>query len=338
MKYTVIAFSLLILIGCKTPATITIGFYNVENLFDTEDEPYKFDEFYTPNSEIKWDKEKYNSKLQNLSQVISELSDKKAPEFLGLCEIENKGVIKDLVNEPLLKPYHYKIVHFESGDERGIDVGFIYQPKVFTVLYKEAIVVDLSKFNDKTRDILYVKGKLNNGETLHFFVNHWSSRRGGRKESEPKRIIAAETLKRAKDKILAKNKSAKIIVMGDFNDEPANTSIDTYLDSEGSATKVNGNELYNPMYALEQADLGSYKYGKWWDMLDQIMVSKALITKHANKYHYQHNSAEIKDNEWMKQHGNKYEGSPLRTFGGRTYLAGYSDHFPVYIKLKINKK
>ncbi|NNJ56787.1 MAG: endonuclease/exonuclease/phosphatase family protein [Bacteroidia bacterium] len=331
-------FIILAIASCTPTAqsdAYSIGFYNVENLFDTEDDPSKYDEWFTPTSPIKWDNDKYNAKLENLSVVINQLADKEMPHFLGLCEIENRKVLEDLVSQPLLERANYKIVHFESPDERGIDVAFLYNSEVFKVTDSKNYVLDLGEFKDRTRDILWIKGKVGNGETLHFIVNHWPSRGEGRRESEPKRIAAAKRLKSIKDDILKDDKNAKIIIMGDFNDEPSNTSISEHLNSKGNASQTTSNDLFNPMVDLEDEDLGSYKYRHWWDMLDQIMLSEALINNSLG-LQYKERSVGIKDDEWLRQHGSKYEGFPLRTYGGQKYLNGYSDHFPVYIKLIIN--
>ena len=334
MKYILIIL-LFFSFSCKTsPSSISIAFYNVENLFDTEDDPKIDDSYYLPSSPIKWDVEKYNKKLNDLAFVISQLADNEIPQFIGLCEVENLKVVKDLANQEKLKAGNFGIVHYDSEDERGIDVAFLYNKTIFSVKETKTYQIPLPD-NDKTRDILYVKGKLANGETLYFLINHWPSRSEGRIETEAKRITAAQTLKTAKDEKLANDKNAKIIAMGDFNDEPSNVSLSKYCDSEGDLDKVDANEFYNPMAALENKDLGSYRFRDYWDMLDQIMVSQALLKPAKNKVYYQKNSASIKDEDWMKQHGNKYEGFPLRTFGGQNYLGGYSDHFPVYIKLII---
>lgn len=325
------------LLGCRAPLSktnqISVGFYNVENLFDTEDEPYKFNEQYLPTSEIKWTEERYNQKLTNLAEVISQLANNQAPHFLGVCEIENARVLNDLIGTQKLQAINYDIVHYESPDERGIDVGFIYNRDVFKVKRSESVEVDLSDFDDATRDILWVQGKLHDVTELHFLINHWSSRREGRKESEPKRIKAAETVNTIKTKILKKDNDANIIVMGDFNDEPRNYAIAEILDVEEKESDTDLDELFNPMVKLEDADLGSYRYRSYWDMLDQIMLSGNLVSGNAS-LQYVKNSVDIKDDEWLRQHGNKYEGFPLRTYGGRKYLGGYSDHFPVYLLLE----
>jgi endonuclease/exonuclease/phosphatase family metal-dependent hydrolase len=227
-------------------------------------------------------------------------------------------------------------VHYESPDERGIDNAFLYNKDVFKVQDSENIQVVFDGFDDKTRDILYVKGKLANGDVLHFLVNHWPSRREGKAASEPKRIQVAKIVKQKKDELLANNSNAKIIVLGDFNDEPEDKSVDICLDSEGDIADVDSHELYNTHYELSMQNKGSYKFRQHWNMLDQIMVSKALLSTEPGSLHYKLNSAAIKNEDWLQQHGNKYEGSPLRTYGGRNYLAGYSDHFSVHITLIID--
>lgn len=334
MKSIIFASAFLFLLSCneKKISSGSIAFYNVENLFDTKDDKdTHLDEQFTPKGEKRWDEEKYKSKLQNLAKVISQLANNQAPTFLGICEIENKKVLQDLVNEPAIKAANYGIAHIESPDERGIDVGLLYDESIFTVLSTKAYQPDLSAYNDKTRDILYVKGKLADGDVLHFLINHWPSRGEGRKESEPKRIAAAKTLLAIQKEIQSDNPNAKIIVMGDFNDEPSNTSIAKTLNVACDVDNVKDDQLFNAFCKLEDADKGSYRYRNYWDMLDQIMVSKSMITDTAG-IHFIPKSAGIKAEDWMIQTG-KYEGFPLRTYGGNNYLGGYSDHFPVYISL-----
>lgn len=312
---------------------LSVGFYNLENLFDTQNDPYTFDKQFLPKSDRKWTKERYEEKLENLAKVISELTTYGTPTFLGVCEIENREVLKDLIEESVLLSRNYDIVHRESPDERGIDVGFIYDADLFSVTKVTTHQPDLSDYDDKTRDILHISGKLTNGEKLHFFINHWPSRGEGRKESEPKRVIAAQTLNDAITTVLTKDADAKIIVMGDFNDEPSNKSISQTLGVSCEVSETEENQLYNAFCELEDQDYGSYRYRKYWDMLDQIMVSSALLTD-TSGVHFLPQSADIKDEPWMIQTG-KYEGFPLRTYGGYKYLGGYSDHFPVSIQLQL---
>jgi predicted extracellular nuclease len=310
----------------------SVAFYNVENLFDTQDDPKTYlDEQFTPKGEKRWDDTKYHTKLSNLAKVIAQLANNKPPTFLGLCEIENRKVLNDLVKQPTLKSANYGIAHIESPDERGIDVAFLYNKAVFTVSHIQAYQPNLSQYKDKTRDILYVSGETNSGEALHFIINHWPSRGEGRKESEPKRIAAAETFLAIQHTIRTESPDAKIIVMGDFNDEPSNKSIKEKLGVSCSEENTDQNQLFNAFCKLEDANKGSYRYRSYWDMLDQIMVSKSMITD-TTGIHYIPNSAGIKAESWMIQTG-KYEGFPLRSYGGNNYLGGYSDHFPVFIEL-----
>ncbi|MDB9882802.1 endonuclease/exonuclease/phosphatase family protein [Bacteroidia bacterium] len=335
MKFPLFSFLLVLLFACneKELPNASVAFYNVENLFDTENDKHTNDEQYTPKGDKRWDDKKYQTKLENLSKVINEIADGKAPTFLGVCEIENKTVLQDLVKQSLIKSQNYGIVHQESPDERGIDVAFLYRKDVFSVKKLDVYQPDLKEYNDKTRDILHVEGQTVNGETLHFIINHWPSRGEGRAKSEPKRISAAVSLNGIKNSILEENENAKIIVMGDFNDEPSNKSISETLAVSCSESVTESNQLYNAFCDLEKEDIGSYRYRSYWDMLDQIMVSKSLL-KDSNGLHYMSNSASIKAEPWMIQTG-KYEGFPLRTFGGNNYQAGYSDHFPVYIQLGL---
>lgn len=322
--------------SCSKVPGVSIAFYNVENLFDTHDDPQKNDNWYLPTSEIKWTSEKYNSKLEKLAEVISQINDGSAPDFIGLCEVENKSVVEDLIKESKLLSANYKIVHYESPDERGIDVAFLYNKEIFRVTDSRNIEVDLGSFDDKTRDILYVEGKLGSGEKLHFLVNHWSSRGEGLRKSEPKRIIAAKTLLKAKNEIIAKDPNANIIIMGDFNDEPFNSSIEVALGAKFDQSDVKQGDLYNPWADLKKKGKGSYRYKKNWNMLDQIIISRHLLDPESS-VRYIDNSATIFKKDWLIQTGD-YAGFPLRTYGGRKYLNGYSDHLSVCLRLEIDLK
>lgn len=311
----------------KKPKTITVGFYNVENLFDTLNDPTTNDEWFLPSSEINWDSEKYATKLKHLAEVISEMADGHEPDVLGLCEIENRSVIQDLINEQAIQHANYSIAHVESKDERGIDVALIYKPSVLDVTSVEAIEVDLSAFNDKTRDILRIDGDLI-GTEVSIYVNHWPSRSEGMKESEPKRIRAATTLYAN-----TMDNSRPAIIIGDFNDEPFNVSIKDRLFADNRVS-VDAYPFYNCMINLDMKSdtLGTYCYRGNWNMLDQVILSDTLLSH--PKMQYVNESVTIYNPEKIRQHtDNEYDGYPNRTFGGRKYLRGYSDHFPVYIKL-----
>ena len=308
----------------------TIAFYNLENLFDTKDDKYTNDDSFLPESEWQWTPKRYKKKLRKLGYAISNIGTKKdkiPPAIVGLSEVENKQVIEDLLASKFLKRHSYDIVHYDSPDERGIDVGFIYDTNRFKVLNSETYSIDL--FNEKgerdyTRDTLLVKGNLNN-ETLYILVNHWSSRREGEEISEPKRIKASEKVSDIINAIEAENSNAKIIIMGDFNDNPDNESI-TRL--------TNTHNLYNPMAELFSQNKGSVSYQKQWNLFDQILFTTNFFEFKKGAHSF--SKAEVFDADFLKQYKGKYKGSPFRTFVWKFYKGGYSDHFPVYLRLKEN--
>lgn len=312
----------------------TVAFYNVENLFDTVDTKGVEDKEYTPEGENRWDTEKYSNKLENLAKVISQIGTKVSPippTILGISEVENKQVLEDLVQQPELKPHHYGIVHYDSPGDRGIDVALIYQKEFFTVVKTRSVPVKVKDEEDfTTRDHLVVTGMLDN-EKFHFIVNHWPSRYGGEKKSRPYRIEAAKVCRSIVDSIKEVEKDPKIIVMGDFNDDPVNESVKKHLNTTGEKKKVKEKKLYNPMYDMYKKGLGTLAYRDQWNLFDQLVVSKPLIEENTDSYRlYQ---ANIFNKKFMKQEEGRYKGYPLRTHAGGSYLNGYSDHFPVYLFL-----
>ena len=298
-----------------------IGFYNVENLFDTLDHPQVIDEEFLPNGANKWTNARYQRKLQNLSQVIAKMN----PDILGLCEIENRTVLEDLVRHPNLAGKKYQIVHFDMDDARGVDVALLYKPAVF-----KPFVIKKIKFKDpaepdfKTRDILWVKG-LFNKDTLQVAVNHWPSRRGGK---EDKRLVAATALKHTVDSVLRINPLSNIVMMGDFNDDPANRSIKKILLAENEA----GEEiLFNAAEPTFKKGYGTLGFNGAWNLFDQMILSKSLTT---SKTHYVAQSFTIFVEPQMQERSGKYKGFPRRTFvQGQYDPDGFSDHFPVFIVL-----
>jgi len=332
-----ILFGLVIIASsCKqntTAQNYTIATYNVENLFDTFDDPKTMDEYFLPDGKYQWNIKRYNDKLENLSKVIAQLGDKDGPEIIGLCEVENRKVVEDLLNTRELKKFGYSIIHQDSPDRRGIDVAFVYKKAIFKPIFHKAYTINFPEEPDlRTRHFLLVSGVFADRDTLHFIVNHWPSRWGGEAKTEYKRKYVGSKVRELIDLIFAIDVRSKIIIMGDFNDEPSNKSIYKVLKAKEDFSNLKIGELYNPWYSLEKENLGSYNYRGNWNMLDQIILSQSMLNK--NTLHYQLNSATIFCPEWLKQHG-KYEGNPLRTFGGQKYLGGYSDHFPVYITLSV---
>ncbi|NDW09913.1 endonuclease/exonuclease/phosphatase family protein [Dysgonomonas sp. 520] len=344
-KLIIITLSLL-LWGCNQPQNTTaqntennndktyaIAFYNLENLFDTERDTSINDSEYTPQSAKQWDKEKYNKKLDNLSYVISLLGKDKCAEgaaIVGVAEVENKKVLQDLANHSNIATINYQIVHYDSPDPRGIDVGFLYNPKLFKVISSERHKFSYpSNTRYNTRDILLVNGTMN-GEAFHILVNHWPSRRG--ENSEELRIHAAKQCKSISDSIYRTNNNAKIIIMGDLNDNPTNTSCRTILKAKQHQKDVKKGGLYNTMWNLYAEGLGSARYRNTWDLFDQIIVSESLTGNKQAGLKFQ--EAEIFNKDFLFQQSGQYKGHPLRTFSGNTFLNGYSDHFPTIIYLK----
>jgi len=313
-------------IGC-------IGFYNIENLFDTINDPDINDEEFLPEGSNKWTGERYKLKLKNLSEVISQIGNeyvKGGPVILGLCEVENKQVVEDLVNTPLLKPMDYGIVHYDSPDKRGVDVALIYQKKYFQVLNSKAYTLKIEGRDDFfTRDQLMVSGIID-GELIHIIVNHWPSRSGGEKKSAPLRNAAAKLCRSIVDSILKTDIHSKIIIMGDLNDDPTNESLIKYLLAKGDYKKVNTGDLYNPSYKmLKKEGIGSLAYRDSWNLFDQIIVSSAMTGEDKSTYKYY--KSYVFNKKFLIQSEGAYSGYPLRTFAGGVYMGGYSDHFPVYI-------
>ncbi|MFC2104501.1 endonuclease/exonuclease/phosphatase family protein [Bacteroidota bacterium] len=309
--------------------TSTIVFYNVENLFDTINDPSTKDDDYTPEGKKNWTNTRYSKKLNDIAKVISSVNKEALPCLIGFAEIENRSVLEDLIKTDYLKDINYKIIHEESSDIRGIDVGLIYNPKDFTYLMHKKIPIPLDT-EYKVRDILYMKGVLNNEDTLHVFVNHWKSRSGGQEKTEPQRIQCAQTLKNTVDSILTKNIKANIVIIGDLNDEPTDKSIFETLRANNSNENLSLNNL---MLSLSREGLGTHSYRGDWSMLDHIIVSKSLL-KNNSGYIIENGKAHIFSADWITYENKEGHKSPNRTYGGSNYYGGYSDHYPVYVILK----
>ncbi len=320
-----------------------VAFYNLENLFDTIDTPDVLDEEFTPNGVKVWNTEKYFQKLNNMATVISQLGDeyvKGGPYVLGVCEIENRSVLEDLINMPQLKGSNYGIVHYDSPDYRGVDVALLYRKDFFTVTSSRSVRLVLpdgldtgSKTDErefKTRDQLVVSGKMNS-ETMHFVVNHWPSRRGGEKRSRPLREAAAATAKSIADSIYKGEADAKIIIMGDLNDDPINTSVKKVIGAKAKQEDVQAQGFFNPMYEKYKKGIGTGAYRDSWGLFDQMLVSHGLLGEDKSNYKFLY--AQIYKKPFMIQSGGQFEGYPLRTFVGDNFMDGYSDHFPVYLFL-----
>lgn len=336
--FIIIALSLQISLAQQDDGkAFRIAFYNVENLYDTIDDPLTNDLDFLPGSRIAWTTDRYETKLSHLAQVISDLSKSQPVAVFGLCEVENRQVLDDLVATPSILPYHYQIIHHDSPDERGIDNAMLYDAGQFKPIITMNIPVAFPfDENDKTRDILYVKGidpKLKT-DTLHIFVNHWPSRSEGQEASEPKRIRAAEILKLKTDSLLAKNPSSLIVIMGDLNDEPSNKSVAVQLNAKSPVDQPDGKSLYNLMYPLFLAGKGTLYYQDW-DLFDQVILSGNFWNK-TKGVCYSGNSGNIFSADFLLFTNKDGLSRPNRTCG-KDYYGGYSDHLPVYIDLLIKK-
>lgn len=311
-----------------------VAFYNFENLFDTLDEPYKFDDEFTPTGTNHYTSQVYHQKLHNLATVIEQLGTGLTPDgpaLIGTAEIENDRVLQDLIAQPEIRDRQYRFVHFESPDSRGIDVALLYNPKYFRVLKARALYTDISKSGEKggrTRDVLHVVGILAD-DTVHVFVNHWPSRRGGEAASAPLRAIAAGVSKRIIDSLMAMNPDTKVLLMGDLNDDPTSPSVVKVLGAKGDRKNVKPGGLYNPWAAFLAKGIGTLAYNDAWNLFDQIMLSGGWLN--AQDGHWRYYKAEIFSRDFLKENFGRYRGYPHRSFEGSNWLNGYSDHFPVIV-------
>jgi len=306
--------------------TFSIAFYNVENLFDTQNNEFTLDKDYTPEGEFQWSQDRYQRKIKNLSKVISKIGLKESklpPIFIGLAEIENKTGLTDLISSEKLKPLDYDFVHYDSPDERGIDVAFLYQKEFFELIYSDTYTLyltDNENNRDYTRDILLVSGKLFN-EQVYIIVNHWPSRNGGVKGSENKRVKASNLVQKIITDIYKENENPNIIIMGDFNDGPNSKSVKNILMNS---------ELVNPMLDLQKNKIGSVKYHGKWYLFDQIIISQSFLNNSKLKFL----STQIFDDYFLQEPKGKRKGAPKRTFIGKWHQGGFSDHFPVLAYFK----
>ena len=313
-----------------------VGFYNLENLFDTIDSPDTDDAEFLPEGLRHWTPEIYKEKQKNLAKVISELGKDVTPDgvaILGVSEIENRGVLEDLVKQRAIAKRDYHIVHYDSPDRRGVDVGLLYQPKYFTPTGSKSIPLII--YNDQgertyTRDILYVAGLLD-GDQVHVMVNHWPSRRGGEAATQPFRNAAALLCKNVKDSLLQIDPHAKVIIMGDLNDDPNSPSVKKVLASVGKKKEVKEGGFFSPMYEFFRQGIGTMAYNDAWSLFDQIILSEGLVREEQTGYRFY--KAHVFNEPYLIQKTGQFKGYPFRTFDFDNYIGGYSDHFPVCIYL-----
>ena len=313
----------------------TIAFYNLENLFDTINDPKTWDDDFTPEGRNNWTSEKYHIKLNNLAMVIADIGKKETgapPAILGVAEVENKQVLEDLVATGDLKGLGYQIIHFDSPDRRGIDVALLYRKKIFNPVNYESYPLYIYDADTRkriyTRDQLVVTGIMD-GEQISVIVDHWPSRRGGEARSLPKRIKAAKLTKHIKDSILKEDPKAKIVIMGDLNDDPSSPSVKNVLQAKARKADVTDGTVYNAMEHFFNRGIGTLAYRDSWNLFDQIMITPGLLKDSDDKFHLYKSG--IYSKEFMKNKRGRYKGYPKRTFAGGEFLGGYSDHFPTYI-------
>lgn len=337
-------FSLLLIgfsLNCLGQKTETykirsIAFYNVENLFDTVNDPLVFDDERTPGGQYVWNELRYQQKIENISTVISAVGQSvtgSSPDIIGLCEVENFKVLQDLVKHPKMIDFDYGIVHYDSPDDRGIDVALLFKKSAFLPTSSKShrlLLFDEDGFRDYTRDQLVVSGYLDE-EEIHFIVNHWPSRRGGEARSQPLRVKAAQLTKRIIDSLQRNNQTSKIIAMGDFNDDPKNISIKKVLKARGRKNKLDSTSLFNPMEKLFKKGYGTLAYRDKWNLFDQLLLTPNLLGTPSRKYLFW--KAGIFNPKYLQNKSGPYKGYPFRAYVGTSYQGGYSDHFPVFLFL-----
>ncbi|GHA61521.1 endonuclease/exonuclease/phosphatase family protein [Pontibacter akesuensis] len=331
--------------GCsKLPSTSskgklnTIAFYNTENLFDTKNDPKTKDEAYLPDGARQWTQERYQAKLKKLATTIESIAGDEGPAIVGLGEVENEQVVRDLISTSPLKKYNYGIIHHDMPDEEGLDVALIYRPKAFKPTATESLKVDYKDRNFRSREILQVKGQLR-GELVTIYVNHWPTpsrtRRG--KEDDKYQRLAAATLRREIKKQQDIDPNAKIIVMGDFAAEPKSEVMQKVLKATGRPNPAYNEELFNTHYMSFVNGLGSYHSRGDFQMYDQIMVSKSLLNEQGG-LQFVRGSAGIHDPVPTKYTLGKFRETPRSTYNGNLYLGGTSSHFPVYIQVRKERR
>ena len=321
----------------KKQVRLTVAFYNLENLFDTIDGDNN-DEDFLPEWKNQWTPEKYKQKLHNMAYALSQIGSKHGPDIVGLCEIENRQVLQDLLREPELRDLGYEIVHFDSPDKRGIDCALFYRSKYYQLLDARPHPVRLQgEEYIKTRDVLEVNGLLL-GEPVSFLVAHWPSRVGGEQISLRRRMQAAQVMRSVTDSLLQANPANKVILMGDFNDDPTSPSVVNGLRSKTSAEGLAPTDLFNPMAALYSSGRGTLAYRDVWNLFDNLVVTPNLIGGPADRLHLQQDKATgnygyIFNADFLTQKTGHFKGYPFRTFSSGRFQGGYSDHYPVYLYL-----
>jgi len=341
LLFSLLTFSLLLFPFLSSPQPpnptsphYCIAFYNVENLFDPENDPQKNDDTFTPAGFYHWTYKRFYKKLNDIAKVFLAINGWSPPDIIGLAEIENANVVKKLCYNTGLKAYHYHYVHYDSPDARGVDVALLYRDDRVSIIESAPIpIVFPFEPYSKNRDILYAKALISE-DTLHLFVNHWTSRFGGYGATIPKRNYYAQVLRNQVDSLLKINPNAYIIIMGDLNDYPTDESLATYLQAKNYEQEAKTGTLFNLMLPIAGKNRGTHKSQEFWGCLDQFIVSKALLSNES-KWHVENRQAIIFDAPFLLTVDEKFGGvKTLRTYLGPKYLGGYADHLPVKILLR----
>lgn len=307
-------------------------FYNTENFYDIEDDPLTLDDDYTPDGFREWTAERFNNKVVKLTKVIRDIVNPELPDVIGLAEIENKSVMMSIIDKLREDGINqYSFVHYDSPDERGSDVALIYNRETFTILDSTPILVHLPGIEDRTRDILHVKGKLKNEEIIHLFVTHFPSRAEGRDKSERRRYFVASELRHEVYKILSENPSENIVLMGDFNDTPDDSSIDEVLGAKKKFDKVEYLKLYNLLYPRYKKGIGT-TFHDGWLLFDQFIVSGNMLA--SEKIDCRPEYADVFNPRYLLHFDNNNNPRPNRTYSGK-YTGGYSDHLPIFLRIYL---
>ena len=316
----------------KRYMVLGVAFYNLENLFDTINNNGKYDLEFSPEGAKKWDSEKYHAKLNNMAQAIASLATEVTPlgpAIIGVSEIENRSVLDDLVKNEQIKEWQLQVIHHDSPDRRGIDVGLLYNPYYFEPLHvtNHTLVID-GDSTFRTRDQMCVTGLLS-GEKVSVIVNHWPSRLGGEQRSSHLREAAAALSKHIADSVWNVDPNQAVIIMGDLNDDPFNKSCSKILGAKKERKKVDEHGFFNPFWKTLDKGIGSLAYRGVWNLFDQIIISgNTLGGKQVGLNYLSHR---VHNKDFLTQQDGKYRGYPLRTFSGVKFLNGYSDHYPTIV-------
>lgn len=308
-------------------------FYNVENLFHPSNDSLKNDDEFTEKGDRYWSFKRYYDKINKIGKTAIAVGEWEPPAVIGLCEIEDIQCLKDVVYSSPLKKFGYKIIHQESGDNRGIDVAMLYRPKHFKLESFTAFKLNFGADSRPTRDILYAKGLVGE-DTVHLFVNHWPSRYGGQLVTAPKREFAATTLRAKYDSILSMNPDAAIVAMGDFNDHPDDPSMKKIMRARKTIEEMKDGDFLNMLWQYEFKK-GTHKYQHEWGILDQFVVTPGLLNGKSGlvtKLEW----AQIFEGDYLFESEKDGVGRITnRTYIGFKYHGGYSDHLPIFVDLKF---